>query len=58
LAADTKLLFEYEYLVTQAGDEETFVSYLRHCFQKGGFWAEEPFSSAELAQITTGLLPI
>lgn len=50
-AADAHLLFEYE-------DIETFVAYLRKCFQNGGFWSDEPFSASELEYLTQGLLKI
>ncbi len=51
LSADAQLCFEGDYF-------ETFVVYLRTCFQKGGFRIEEPLSPEELTYVTAGLLPI
>jgi hypothetical protein len=50
--ADAQLCWEDEYL------DETFVVYLRTCFQQGGFRDEPPLSETELAYVTKELLPI
>lgn len=52
LAADAQLCWEDDFI------DETFVSYLRTCFQKGGFYTNEPLSEQELIQVTDGLLLI
>lgn len=52
LTADAQLCWEGDYL------DETFVVYLRTCFQQGGFRDEPPLSETELAYVTKELLPI
>ncbi|MCA1991528.1 MAG: hypothetical protein LDL41_05700 [Coleofasciculus sp. S288] len=52
LAADAKLCWEGDCI------NETFVSSLRTGFQKGGFYANAPFSESQLTFLTKGLLQI
>jgi hypothetical protein len=52
LAADAALCWEGDRL------DETFVVYLRKCFQNGGFYTNNPLSESELLYVTEGLLPL